>query len=85
VWRFAAKIARGLAVGGTGFLLDLIGFVPNVDQSDGVRNAIAWIFGPGVGVWFAAAAVVLFRYRFGDEKQAPVQRILRRRDAVALR
>ena len=50
-----------------------------------VRNAIAWIFGPGVGVWFAAAAVVLFRYRFGDEKQAQVQRILRRRDAAALR
>ncbi|MEY4829181.1 MAG: hypothetical protein RLZZ562_977, partial [Planctomycetota bacterium] len=24
-------------------------------------------------------------YRFGDEKQAQVQRILRRRDAVALR
>ena len=85
VWRFAAKIARGVAVGGTGLLLDVIGFVPNADQSEGVRNAIAWVFGPGVGVWFAAAAVVLFRYRFGDEKQAQVQRILRRRDAVALR
>ena len=84
VWRFCAKLARGTAIGGTGLMLDLVGFVPNQQQTDGVRTAIAWLFGPGVGVWFVAAAFVLLRYRFDDEKQAQVQRILRRRDQQLL-
>lgn len=85
VWRFAAKIARGLAIGGTGWLLDAFGFVPNQEQPEHVRVAIAWMFGPGVGVWFVAAALVLLRYRFDDGKQAQVQSILRRRSQSAAR
>jgi GPH family glycoside/pentoside/hexuronide:cation symporter len=84
VWRFCAKLARGTAIGGTGLMLDLVGFVPYQQQTDGVRTAIAWLFGPGVGVWFVAAAFVLLRYRFDDSKQAQVQRILRRREQQLL-
>ncbi|MEY2713723.1 MAG: hypothetical protein RIT24_66, partial [Planctomycetota bacterium] len=85
VWRFAAKIARGIAIGGTGWLLEVVGFVPNQDQPEHVRIALSWIFGPGVGVWFVAAALVLLRYRFDDAKQAQVQSILRRRNGAAAR
>lgn len=85
VWRFAAKIARGIAIGGTGWLLEVVGFVPNQDQPEHVRIALSWIFGPGVGVWFVAAALVLLRYRFDDDKQAQVQSILRRRNGNAAR
>jgi Na+/melibiose symporter-like transporter len=79
VWRFASKLARAAAIGGTGWLLDLIGFVPNEVQSDGVKRALALLFGPGVGLFFLAAAVLLARYRFTDRKQRQVQRILARR------
>ncbi len=85
VWRFTAKIARGVAIGGTGWLLDAVGFVPNQPQTDTARTALALLFGPGVGVWFAAAAVVLVRYRFDDGKQRQVQRILARRERGARR
>lgn len=79
VWRFASKLARAAAIGGTGWLLDLIGFVPNEVQSDGVKRALSLLFGPGVGLFFLAAAVLLARYRFTDRKQRQVQRILARR------
>lgn len=80
IWRFAAKLARGAAIAVAGAVLDLVGFVPNQEQTEGVRIALAFLFGPGVGVWFVAAALVLFRYRFGDDKQRQVQRILARRE-----
>ncbi|MFT7535853.1 MAG: Na+/melibiose symporter-like transporter [Hyphomicrobiaceae bacterium] len=79
VWRFASKLARAAAIGGTGLVLDLIGFVPNEVQSDEVRHALSLLFGPGVGMFFLAAAVLLARYRFTDSKQRQVQRILARR------
>lgn len=85
VWRFSAKLARGAAIGGAGWLLDTVGFVPNQPQTDTARTALAWLFGPGVGVWFAAAAFVLMRYRFDDRKQQQVQRILLRRESSASR
>lgn len=82
VWRFAAKLARGAAIAIAGALLDVVGFVPNQQQGESVRTAIALLFGPGVGVWFVAAAVVMWRYRFGDRKQQQVARILARREAA---
>ena len=50
----------------------------------GVRTALAWMFGPGVGVFFLGAAVLLALYRFDDRKQEQVRRILRRRAARAV-
>lgn len=79
VWRFASKLARAAAIGGTGLVLDMIGFAPNEVQSEGVRRALTLLFGPGVGLFFLAAAVMLARYRFTDSKQRQVQRILARR------
>ena len=81
VWRFAAKLARGAAIGGTGWLLEWSGFVSNQEQTPAVQAAIGFLFGPVVGVWFVAAALVLLCSRFSDAKQAQVQRILASRAA----
>jgi GPH family glycoside/pentoside/hexuronide:cation symporter len=83
VWRLGAKIARALAVAGAGVALELIGFVPNVTQSPEVSAALAWLFGPGVGVFLIVAAAILLPYRFDDRKQRQVQRILQRRQLLA--
>ena len=84
VWRFASKLARAAAIGGTGVVLNLIGFVPNEVQTEGVKQALSLLFGPGVGLFFLASAVLLSRYRFTAGKQEQVQRILaRRRNARA--
>jgi GPH family glycoside/pentoside/hexuronide:cation symporter len=80
VWRFASKLARAIAVAGTGFVLGLAGYREGqATQPDTVDTALVLLFGPGVGVLFLLAAVVLARYRFDERKQAQVRRILARR------
>lgn len=79
VWRFAQKLARAVAVVATGWVLDVAGFVPNQVQTPSAEWAITLLFGPGVGLFFLAAAGILAGYRFDAGKQAQVQRILARR------
>ena len=83
VWRLGAKTARALAVAGAGLLLEVIGFVPNTVQSAEVSEALAWLFGPGVGVFLVLAALLLWPYRFDDDKQRQVRRILQRKELLA--
>ncbi|MGE3172380.1 MAG: MFS transporter [Planctomycetota bacterium] len=79
VWRFASKLARAVAVALAGLALTQMGIAGEGAAGDGQHAALGWLFGPGVGVWFVAAAAVLARYRFDDRKQQQVQRVLRRR------
>jgi GPH family glycoside/pentoside/hexuronide:cation symporter len=82
VWRFASKLARAVAVGAVGLLLGFAGFVEGGStQPAAVDATLVALFGPGVGGAFLLAAVVLWRYRFDDPKQAQVRRILARRAA----
>ena len=81
VWRFAQKVARAIAAGGTGWVLHASGFEPNQEQTETTKHALTWLFGPGVGFFFMGTAVILWRYRFDARKQAQVQRILARRAA----
>ena len=82
VWRFASKVARALAVAGTGLVLALAGYREGqVTQPESVDTALVLLFGPGVGLLFLLAAFVLWRYRFDERKQAQVRRILDRRRA----
>lgn len=62
LWRTATKMARagGLAV--SGLFLWAIGFEEGGGrQADGVYRSVAWAFGPGVAVFFAGGAWVLWR------------------------
>ncbi len=80
VWRFAAKLARALAVAFVGFVLGAAGLVEQAErQPDSVDTALVWLFGPGVGAFFCAAGWILHRYRFVETKQAQVRRLLTRR------
>ncbi len=79
VWRFTSKLARAAAMWGVGMLLDTVGFVPNAEQTEDVRFALSVMFGPGVGLCFLGAAVLLGYYRFTTGKQEQVRRILARR------
>ncbi len=80
VWKFASKLARALSVIVAGLVLQAVGYVPKLaQQSHAVENALMWLFGPGVGIFFLLAAWILWRYRFDEEKQVQVRRILLRR------
>ncbi len=79
LWRFLSKVARAAAVAGTGVVLEWAGFEPGVVQTPMVERTLVWLFGPGVGVFFLVAGLVLLRYRFTRAKQEQVQRLLRLR------
>jgi GPH family glycoside/pentoside/hexuronide:cation symporter len=80
-WRFASKMARALSLLVVGLALDVAGFVERSDvQPAGVEVALILLFGPGVGLCFAGAGWILWRYRFDDHAQARVRQLLERRE-----
>jgi Na+/melibiose symporter-like transporter len=79
VWRFASKLARAVAIGVAGWILSCSGFVPNQTQSPDVVRVLVLLFGPGVGLFFLVAGVQIWLYRFDEDKQSQVRRILDRR------
>ncbi|MGB0363907.1 MAG: hypothetical protein ACPGJO_12870, partial [bacterium] len=79
IWRFASKLSRASAFFASGILLSGIGFVPNQIQEEEVSLALAWFFGPGVGIFLILSSLILIPYRFKDSKQNQVQRILQKR------
>lgn len=84
VWRFASKMARAVSVLVVGGVLAAVGFVEQSHaQPPAVAVALTVLFGPGVGVCFAGAVWILWRYRFDDAQQARVRRLLRRREVRA--
>ena len=61
-WGFMSKLAGGLMVAVVGIALDASGYVPNVDQTEGVRDAIRFLNGglPIAGYAIGAAAFLRF-------------------------
>lgn len=76
LWRMAQKLTRSLMLAGTGLLLSAIGYQEGVAlQAESTQRALAWLFGPGVGVLFLAGALVFRQMpdtvspRHNDDKQ----------------
>jgi len=82
-WRMASKVARAVGLVVTGVALDMIGFQPGATvQSAGTARGLAWLFGPGVGLLFMAAALIWWRVPMDEAVHARVRRILARRRAL---
>ena len=80
-WRMGSKLARALGLALSGLLLEGIGFeIEATTQSDETVRGLALIFGPGVGIFFVAAAFIYLAMPLTKEKVAIVQRRLRRRE-----
>ncbi len=64
VWKFVAKAARAIAIALGGVLLGAIGYQSGqASVPPDVADAIGWLFGPGVGVFFVLAAMIALRVR----------------------
>ncbi len=64
IWKFTAKAARALSIALGGALLGAIGYVPGQERMPSeVSTAIGWLFGPGVGIFFVAAAFIAWKVR----------------------
>ena len=79
VWRFIQKLARAIALVAVGLVLDGWGFEAGSAIDPDAGQALALLFGPGVGTCFIATGLVIGRYRFRDPDHARVQALLQRR------
>ncbi len=79
-WFFVTKLARAAGLVLTGGLLSAVGYVEGAEaQAEGVAWRLSLLFGPGVGVWFIAGAMVFLWMPLTTAKHAQVQRLLARR------
>jgi GPH family glycoside/pentoside/hexuronide:cation symporter len=76
VWGFASKLTAALGITISGWVLQLGGYVPNVDQSTRTLTAIRTFFGPVPAVFFALALPLLFFYPISRASHAEILRKL---------
>ncbi len=82
IWKMGAKASRAFAIGIAGNVLAWIGFVPNEVQSPEVAWRLALAFGPGVGVFLIAGAVLALAHPLTREKHARIRRLVARRERL---
>ncbi|CAM2007715.1 MFS transporter [Acanthopleuribacter pedis] len=76
-WRMAAKVARALGLALSGFLLEWIGFQQGAPtQSEATAQGLAILFGPVVGAFFIAAALLLPAWPLSVAKERQISRLV---------
>lgn len=78
VWSFAAKCGNAI----TGFaalqVLERVGYVPGVPQTEAVKTWMLWMYSWFPAVFYLLAGLALLRFRFGKADLARIQRHLGR-------
>jgi GPH family glycoside/pentoside/hexuronide:cation symporter len=81
-WKMSTKIARACAIALAGNLLHVIGYVPNAEQLPEVSRKLALIFGPGVGVFIIAGALIFLFMPLTTQIHGRIQELLLKRRAL---
>lgn len=76
LWKFSGKASRSMAMLITGSLLNWASVNAPIAETS---ERLAWIFGPGVGSFFAGGALLLIPYKLTEAKCQQVKSILQRR------
>jgi GPH family glycoside/pentoside/hexuronide:cation symporter len=84
LWTFSSKLGQALAIGISGWVLDLFGYVPHVNQTDTAKLGIRLLCGPVPAIFFIAGIVVLAFYPITREVYANLQEMIRRREEEEL-
>ena len=72
VWGFASKLTAAFGIALTGWVLQLFGYVPNVEQTEQALLGIRLFFGPVPLLVLAIALPLLIRYPITRESHAQV-------------
>jgi GPH family glycoside/pentoside/hexuronide:cation symporter len=84
VWGLATKISDALGIAAAGWVLQLYGYVPNVEQSAHTLLGIRLFFGPVPLLFLALALPLLIWYPITRKSHAELRRRLERGDSLAL-
>ena len=81
VWGLAVKVSEALGITATGWVLQLFGYVPNVEQSARTLLGIRLFFGPVPLVFFALALPLLIWYPITRASHGEMRRRLAETEA----
>ncbi|MFH2130986.1 MAG: MFS transporter [bacterium] len=77
IWTFGTKIGQALALGITGAVLSLTGYIPDVVQTEAAALGIRMLLGPVSTVFFMLALLVLYFYPINEERYAEIMADIR--------
>jgi GPH family glycoside/pentoside/hexuronide:cation symporter len=81
VWTFVQKSAAGLTAIVLGFVLQMVGFEPNVEQTQVTKWTILGLYGAVPAACFAVGAFLLLRFQLNEREHAEVRARLEARSA----
>jgi GPH family glycoside/pentoside/hexuronide:cation symporter len=76
LWTLALKVATALASGLVGIGLQLVGYVPNIEQTPDAIFGIRMLYGPVPALFLLAGLVSFYRFPLTRERHAEVQAAL---------
>jgi GPH family glycoside/pentoside/hexuronide:cation symporter len=76
VWAFVRKSAFGVATLLTGLLLGLIGYEPNVEQSEATKLGMRTLFGIVPGLCYLAGTIFFLRFKLDEAAHLAIRREL---------
>ncbi len=82
VWGLVTKFSEALGIAASGWVLQLFGYVPNVEQSARTLLGIRLFFGPVPLIFFALALPLLIWYPITRASHAEMRRELEGREVV---
>lgn len=78
-WNFVYKSATGITIMTTLWVLDIVGFIPNVEQSEGVQLAIRSLYSIAPLTCYLIGAGLLNRFSLDEAEHARIRTILDQR------
>jgi GPH family glycoside/pentoside/hexuronide:cation symporter len=82
-WNFVYKSATGITIMSTLWVLDIVGFLPNVEQSESVKLAIRSLYSIAPLTCYLIGTVLLNRFSLDEAEHARIREILDERAAQA--
>ena len=79
IWNLIRKGAGGLTFMATGFVLQWVGYLPNVEQSEATKTAMLALIGLLPAAGYAIGALMFARFSFNEKEHAEVVAVLNER------
>ncbi len=80
VWNMIRKGAGSLTAIITGFVLQVVGFEPNVEQTESTKFAMRALFAWLPATGYLVGAILFLRFTFNEKEHTEVRRILKERN-----
>jgi GPH family glycoside/pentoside/hexuronide:cation symporter len=79
VWTFIEKTASGISIILLGFAMQLVGYDPNVEQTEAMEWTLRGMYGVFPALCFLGGTVLLSRFTLNEEEHTEIRAELDRR------